>query len=315
MGEDGGMRPMLATKGTFVPRGEEWVHEVKWDGVRAITEVRDGRLRMYSRNANDITVAWPELSTSPLGERDLVVDGEVIALNEQGLPDFRVLQDRMHVRNAQAAARLAVTVPATYMIFDLLRLDGEDLTGLSWEERRARLEALGLSSAWQVPAVYDDGPMIFEATLAQGLEGVVSKRRSSTYLPDRRTDSWLKLAHRLNASFVVGGWRPQEGAAAGNLAAVLVGEMTSDGLLYRGRVGSGIGPKAGAQLTKLLAGRDRDDSPFDDEVPKVDASGTHWVEPFLVVDVDSHATARNQRLRQPSYRGHRPDLSPEDLLR
>ena len=138
------MRPMLATKGTYVPRGEEWVHEVKWDGVRALTEVRDGRLRMYSRNGNDITVAWPELSTSPLGDRDLLVDGEVIALNEHGLPDFRMLQDRMHVRNAQTARRLAATVPATYMIFDLLRLDGEDLTGLPWEERRARLEGLGL---------------------------------------------------------------------------------------------------------------------------------------------------------------------------
>ena len=113
---------------------------------------------------------------------------------------------------------------------------------------------------------------------------------------------------------MVGGWRPQEGTTGGNRAAVLVGEMTADGLLYRGRVGSGIGPKAGTMLAKLLAGRDRDDSPFDDEVPKVDALGTHWVEPFLVIDVDSHATAKNQRLRQPSYRGVRSDLSPEDLL-
>jgi bifunctional non-homologous end joining protein LigD len=314
MGENRAMRPMLATKGTYVPRGEEWVHEVKWDGVRALTEVRDGRLRMFSRNGNDITIAWPELSTSPLGERDLLVDGEIIALNERGLPDFRMLQDRMHLRNAQSARRLAAAVPATYMVFDLLRLDGEDLTKLSWVDRRARLEALGLDSSWQVPAAYDDGAMLFDATKQQGLEGVVSKRRSSTYGFDRRTEAWVKLAHRLNASFVVGGWRPQEGSAAGNLAALLVGEMTADGLLYRGRVGSGIGPKAGTQLTKLLAGHARDDSPFDDEVPRVDAQGTHWVEPFLVIDVDSHATAKNQRLRQPSYRGVRSDLSPEDLL-
>ena len=306
---------MLASKGTYVPRGDDWVHEVKWDGVRALTDVHDGRLRMYSRNGNDITVAWPELSTSPLGERDLLVDGEIIALNEHGLPDFRMLQDRMHLRNPQTARRLSASNPATYMVFDLLRLDGEDLTGLTWQERRARLESLGLDSSWQVPAVYDDGQMLHDATLAQGLEGVVSKRRSSKYFPDRRTDSWLKIAHRLSASFVVGGWRPQEGSSTGNLAAVLVGEMTADGLLYRGRVGSGIGPKAGVQIGKLLAGRDRDDSPFDDEVPKVDALGTHWVEPFLVVEVESHATAKNQRLRQPSYRGVRSDLTPEDLLR
>jgi bifunctional non-homologous end joining protein LigD len=308
------MRPMLASKGTYVPPGDDWVHEVKWDGVRALTEVRDGRVRMYSRNGNDITVAWPDLSTSPLGDRDLLVDGEVIALNEHGLPDFRVLQDRMHVRNAQAARRLAGTVPATYMVFDLLRLDGEDLTRLPLEERRARLEALALDSTWQVPAVYDDGAMLLEATRAQGLEGVVSKRRSSTYAFDSRTQHWLKIAHRLSASYVVGGWRPQEGSSAGHLAAVLVGEQTPEGLLYRGRVGSGIGGRASAQLTELLAVHARDDSPFDDEVPRVDALGTHWVEPVLVVEVDSHQTARNQRLRQPSYRGVRTDLSPEDLL-
>ena len=308
------MRPMLATSGTHVPLEAGWSHEVTWDGVRALTEVRDGRLRMYSRNGNDITIAWPELVTSPLGERDLLVDGEVIALNEHGLPDFRVLQDRMHVRNAQAARRLAETVPATYMVFDLLRVDGEDLTRLPLEERRARLESLGLDTTWQVPAVYDDGEMLFDATGKQGLEGVVSKRRSSRYTFDSRTQHWLKLAHRLSASFVVGGWRPQEGSSAGPLAAVLVGEPTPEGLLYRGRVGSGIGGRASAQLTELLAGRGRDDSPFDDEVPRVDAAGTHWVEPFLVVDVDSHQTARNQRLRQPSYRGIRADLSPEDLL-
>ena len=196
---------MLASKGTYVPRGEEWVHEVKWDGVRALTEVRDGRLRMYSRNGNDITVAWPELSTSPLGERDLLVDGEIIALNENGLPDFRMLQDRMHLRNAQTARRLAAAVPATYMVFDLLRLDGEDLTKLPWDERRARLEALELDSAWQVPASYDDGAMLFDATKQQGLEGVVSKRRSSTYGFDRRTEALAQA--RAPAERVVRGRR------------------------------------------------------------------------------------------------------------
>jgi len=308
------MRPMLATKGTYVPRGEEWLHEVKWDGVRVLTEVRDGRLRMWSRNGNDVTIAWPDLATSPLGERDLLVDGEVIALNEYGRPDFRVLQERMHVRNAQVAGRLAEAVPATYMVFDLLRLDGVDLTGLPLEERRARLEGLGLTGGWQVPAAYDDGDMLWRATLDQGLEGVVSKRRSSTYVCDSRTTSWVKLAHRLSGSFVVGGWRPQEGTTSGKLAAVLVGEPTPQGLMYRGRVGSGIGAKASAVLTRVLAPLARADSPFADEVPRIDAKGTFWVEPVVVVDVDSHRTALDQRLRQPSYRGLRSDLAPEDLL-
>jgi len=178
------MRPMLATKGTFVPRGDEWVHEVKWDGVRALTEVTGGRVRMYSRNDNDITVAWPELSTPPLDGRDLLVDGEIIALNEHGLPDFRMLQDRMHLRNAPSVRRLSAANPATYMVFDLLRLDGEDLARQPLRERRGLLESLGLdapaiAAAVQVPAAYDDGAALLEAAEAQGLEGIVSKRWSS----------------------------------------------------------------------------------------------------------------------------------------
>jgi bifunctional non-homologous end joining protein LigD len=311
------MRPMLATKGTHVPTGVEWVHEVKWDGVRVLTDTaagRDGRARMWSRNGNDVTIAWPEISLPPLGDRDLLVDGEIIALNERGLPDFRVLQDRMHVRRATAAERLATTVPATYMVFDLLRLDGRDLTDEPLERRRDLLEELGLDSTWQVPATYDDGPMLFDATKEQGLEGIVSKRRSSRYVFGIRTPHWLKFAHRLNATYVVGGWRPQEGTTSGDLAAVLVGEPTPQGLLYRGRVGSGIARTASRRLTALLAPLERPHSPFDDEVPRVDARGTHWVEPVVVVEVESHQTARNQRLRQPSFRGVRTDLTLADLV-
>jgi bifunctional non-homologous end joining protein LigD len=309
----GRMQPMLATKGTHVPTGGEWLHEVKWDGVRILADLRPGApLRMWSRNANDVTVAWPELSTSPLGERDLLVDGEVIALNDAGLPDFRVLQDRMHVRRARTAEQLSRTVPATFMVFDLLRLDGEDLSTLPLERRRELLSGLGLDSTWQVPASYDDGPMLFDATRQQGLEGIVSKRRGSRYVFGQRSPHWLKFAHRHRLSYVVGGWRPQEGTAD-RLAALLVGEVTADGLLYRGRVGSGIGARQSAQLAALLAPLGRADSPFDDEVPRVDARGTHWVEPVVVVDVDTHGTARNQRLRQPSYQGVRSDLSRKDL--
>lgn len=301
---------MLATRTLHVPPGEDWTHEVKWDGVRALTEVRDGALRMTSRNENAITIAWPELATSPLGGRDLLVDGEIIALNERGLPDFRTLQERMHVRKASAATRLAERVPATYMVFDLLRLDGHDLTSEPLEKRRELLNGLEMTT-WQVPASYDDGAMLFEATLQQGLEGVVSKRRGSRYRFGQRSPDWLKLAHRHRISYVVGGWRPQEGTSD-RLASLLVGEPTPAGLLYRGRVGSGIGPRQSRALAGLVEGLGRAGSPFADEVPAVDARGTHWVEPVLVVDVDTHGRGY-QRLRQPSFQGVRNDLTPEDL--
>ncbi len=304
------MRPMLATRGTHVPTGDEWVHEVKWDGMRVLVDVRDGRLRLTSRNENDVTVSFPELRDLP-GD-DLLLDAEVVAFLD-GIPTFGALQERIHVGNAKRAAALAERNPVTLLAFDLLRIDGRDLTREPLDVRRGLLTGLGLDEvAWQVPPVYDDGAMLFQATLDQGLEGMVSKRRSSRYEFGVRSPHWLKFPHRRRTSWVVGGWRPEVGSAS-RLGAVLVGEPTSDGLLYRGRVGSGIAGKVGPMLREALAPYARDASPFADEVPRLDALGTHWVEPVLVVDVESLGLSPQQRLRQPSYRGVRPDLNPEDL--
>ncbi len=308
------MRPMLATKGDVVPAGDEWSHEVKWDGVRMLADVRDNAVvaRLSTRNGNDATIAWPDVHASPMQGRDLLVDGEIIGINDAGVPDFAVIQERMHVRSASTSARLARAVPATFMVFDVMRLDGRDLTSLPLAERREILTDLDLGG-WQVPPTYDDGLMLREATLAQGLEGIVSKRLTSTYQPGVRSKAWLKFAHRHRFSFVVGGWRPQEGTRD-RLASLLVGEPTADGLLYRGRVGSGISGAASRLLGAQLAARTVTTSPFADEVPTVDARGTTWVEPFLVVDVDSLNKMPITRLRQPSYRGVRSDLDAADLL-
>ncbi len=302
---------MLATPGTDVPVGAGWSHEVKWDGMRILAETRDGRIRLTSRNDNDVTAAWPDVAVSPCGERDLLVDGEVIALNDSGIPDFRVLQERMHVRRATSVARLVATVPVTFMVFDLLRLDGRDLTDEPLAQRRVLLTGLLADTPWQVPPAYDDGVMLWDATRHQGLEGIVSKRLDSRYVFGQRSAHWRKMAHRHRASYVVGGWRPQEGTTD-RLAALLVGQPTPDGLVYRGRVGSGIGARASRLLTGLVEPLARAASPFADEVPRVDARGTRWVEPTLVVDVDTHG-AGYERLRQPSFRGVRDDVGPEDL--
>lgn len=308
------MRPMLATRGSHVPSGDGWTHEVKWDGIRLLADVTD-RLRLWTRNENDATIAWPELE-SAAPRRDLLVDGEVIALNDRGLPDFGVLQDRMHVRRASTAERKAQQLPATFMAFDLLRLDGRDLDRLPLVERRALLTGLVddgvVAGTWQVPATYDDGAMLLEATDQQGLEGIVSKRLASRYEFGQRSPHWLKFPHRRRSSYVVGGWR-LETDSAHRLGALLVGEPTPGGLVYRGRVGSGIAGARGPELRALLEPLTRADSPFADEVPRLDALGTRWVDPVLVVDVEALGLSSQQRLRQPSYRGVRPDLAPEDL--
>ncbi len=306
------MKPMLATRGDHVPTGPGWVHEVKWDGIRALVEVTAGRLRITSRNENDVTAAYPELSGLAELGHEFLLDGEIVALGS-GVPSFGALADRMHVRDATKAARLAQTNPVTLLVFDLLRLDGVDLTSRPLSERRADLLSLGLDDvAWQVPPTYDDGQVILEAAEAQGLEGIVSKKVSSLYHPDRRSKDWLKFPIRPTGSYVVGGYRHETGSDA-RLGAVLVGEPVDGRLVFRGRVGSGIAGKAGQRLGELLRPLAQATSPFSEELPRMDVEGTTWVQPSVIVDVQYLTITGDGRLRQPAYRGVRNDLDVSDL--
>jgi len=304
------MRPMLATRGTHVPTGDEWQHEVKWDGMRVLADVRGGATRLFSRNENDATVSFPELAALPAD--DALLDAEVVVFAD-GAPSFGALAERMHVSRVDRARHLAERIPVTLLVFDVLRLGDRDLMDQPLGARREILEGLDLNDdRWQTPPVYADGRMLFDATYEQGLEGIVSKRLSSRYRPGLRSKDWLKFAHRRRESYVVGGWRP-ETDSRDRLGAVLVGQPSADGLLYRGRVGSGIAGRKAAVLREVLAGLTRDSTPFADEVPRLDAVGVTWVEPLLVVDVESLGPSAQGRIRQPSYVGTRSDLTPEDL--
>lgn len=305
---------MLASPATAIPGGADWLHEVKWDGMRVLVDIRDGLLSATSRAGNDVTVSFPELAPIADLYDDMLLDGEVVAL-DGGRPSFGALADRMHVKDHRKAERLATVRPVTFMVFDLLRLYGSDLTGQPLSARRELLERLDLSGRhWQVPPVYDDGEELFAATLAEGLEGVVSKRRSSPYLPGRRSADWLKSPHRTTVSAVVGGWRPEKTNESGRLGAVLLGTPDgAGGWRFAGRMGSGIAGRAGAQLAAQLAPLTRPDSPFSDEVPRIDAAGATWVRPRLVVEARTLEVTRDGRLRQPAYLGIRTDLTPEDL--
>ncbi len=307
------MRPMLATVADRVPTGAAWVHEVKWDGMRVLVDVRDGVVTVWSRNERDVTAAYPELEAIGRDYDDMLLDGEVVAL-DGGRPSFHALTERMHVADRRRAQRLAATRPVTLMVFDLLRLFGSDLTGQPWSARRALLDRLDLSGRnWQVPEVYEDGPQLLAATKEQGLEGIVSKRRTAPYAVGRRSSDWRKTAHRASLSVVVGGWRPEVGSN-GRLGAVLVGLPDgSGGWRYAGRVGSGLAGTAGEALALRLRPLRRDASPFADEVPAIDGQGTTWVEPRIVIEVRTLELTGQHRLRQPAYLGVRSDLNPADL--
>ena len=305
------MRPMLATFTDSVPTGPAWVHEVKWDGWRVIAQIRGGALHLASRSGRDITANFPELGGLVLP--DLVLDGEIVALDDSGVPSLHALADRIAgpVKAGRPRPR-----PVTVMLFDVLALDGRDLTGEPWERRRAVLDALAPSldhERWAVPDVYDDGALLLDVTAQQGLEGVVSKRRSSPYLPGERSRHWLKRPHRRTRSVVVGGWRTETGGRD-RLGAILVGIPDRTGRLQLlGRVGSGLAGRAGEQLLEYVSEFASDECPFDD-VPRVDGAGARWLRPEFVVDVESLGLAGQGRLRQPTYGGIRPDLTPADLL-
>jgi bifunctional non-homologous end joining protein LigD len=308
------MRPMLATPTTSVPTGDAWLHEVKWDGMRILADVHDGELTLTSRNGNDVTASYPELEGLAETYEDLLLDGEVVAL-DAGRPSFAALAERMHVQDRRRAERLAATRPVTYMVFDLLRLFGQDLTAQPLSARRELLERLDLDGRhWQVPPVYADGQELFRATQEQGLEGVVSKRLSSPYQQGRRSPEWLKSPHRTTVSAVVGGWRPEKTNDAGRLGAVLLGVPTPQGWRYAGRMGSGIAGAAQRRLAELLEPLRVERSPFCDPVPSIDARGAVWVRPEVVVEARMLGLTRDGRLRQPAYLGVRSDLTAEDLM-
>ena len=313
--------PMLAASGEL-PRSDDlrWGYEFKWDGVRALAHVRSGRVRLRARSGNDVTATYPELHALPaaLAGRDAVLDGEVVALDARGRPDFGLLQGRMH-RTGPEVARLAAAAPVSYLVFDLLALDGESLLDRPYTERRARLDALApaserwVTTPWfrgDVPGV---GDQVQAASRENGLEGLVAKRLDSPYRPGGRGPDWRKVKNIRAQSVVVGGWRPGAGRRAGGIGSLLLGVHDDTGrFVFAGHVGTGFTARALAELEPLLT--TRSSSPFADALPREVTRDAHWVEPRLVGEVAYTEWTREGRLRHPSWRGLRDDLDPADVV-
>jgi bifunctional non-homologous end joining protein LigD len=300
---------MLAVTGPL-PAGAGWSFELKWDGVRALALIRGGRLRLYARSGAEITVAYPELAGLPgaVGD-DTVLDGEIVALDAAGRPSFTALAERMHVRDPGRAAKLATEVPATYMIFDLLELAGQDLTGLPYLRRREALEHLAPDGPrWLVPPRFTNGEATLAAAAEHALEGVVAKRQDSRYRPGVRSPDWVKVKLEHTGDYVVGGWRP----GARKLGALLVGSPVPGGLAFRGRVGGGIGAAAERALLAALEPLRTGASPFVAALGREDARGAVWVRPELVVEVRYGQRTPDGRLRFPRFVRIRPDKTPQE---
>ena len=301
---------MLATAGTL-PRGPGWSYEFKWDGVRVLALFEGGSPRLFARSGAVVTTAYPEISGLSLPPGSLL-DGEMVALDAAGRPSFTALAERMHVREPSRAARLAVSLPVTYMIFDLLRYDGMSLLDLPYSSRRERLDDLELAGPhWMVPPTFLDGAATAAAARENRLEGVVAKRLSTPYLPGTRSPDWIKVKFDRTGDYVIGGWRP----GVRKLGGLLVGVPGPDGLLFRGRVGGGIGAHSERELLSVLAPLAIGDSPFAaGAVPREDARGAHWVSPQRVVEVRYGNRTPDGRLRFPRFLRLRPDKSPEECV-
>lgn len=302
------LAPMMATTGRpDDAETGEWHHEIKWDGYRAIAVVEDGTVRLTSRNGLDLTGAYPELAelVTAVGDHDVVIDGEVVALDGQGRSRFELLQnhDRRH--------------EAHYMVFDLLWLDGESLLGRPWVQRRARLEELIGSAHPHVhvpPTLGTDRDDAIATSRELGLEGVVAKAAQSHYLPGRRSSDWVKLKNIRTQEVVVVGWSPGKGGRAATLGSLLLAVHEEGALTYVGKVGSGFTDDGLEQARRVLEDIEVD-TPAPEGVPAEEARKARWVEPLLVGEVSFAEWTASGRLRQPVWRGWRPDRPPEDATR
>ena len=312
------VKPMLATLAKDLPADQDdWTFEFKWDGIRAIAFWDGTKLKLETRNLRDVTVSWPELEGlgAALGKRTVILDGEIAAMDDRGVPSFQRLQTRMHVGDRHSAAKLAATTPASYLVFDVLHLDGRDLMPLPWTERRPILEALQLAGpSWATtPSVPGAGTELFETVRQRTMEGVICKRLDSTYVPGARSKSWVKVKLQQSDEFLVGGWFPGEGRRANRIGSLLLGTPNEEtgGLDYVGNVGTGFTDAELTRLEERLGPCVRDTSPFTGGgTPK---KRSVFVEPELVVEVVFTERTDEGILRHPSYKGIRIDKGRSDV--
>jgi bifunctional non-homologous end joining protein LigD len=312
--------PMLATLGTVGDvvegDGDRWAFEMKWDGIRAIATVRDGEARFTTRNGIDVTATYPDLADIAGQVRgDAILDGEIVALNKLGRPDFGRLQKRMKLTRKSDVDPAARELPAHYMIFDILEANGGSLAGRPYDERRSILnEVVESAGRIQVPPAFDgDLDAAVASSLKLGLEGVMAKKRDSSYALGRRSRAWIKIKHHRTQEVVIGGWRPGQGRRASTVGSLLMGIPSEGGLRYVGRVGTGFGERELVELAGRLEKLERATSPFE-EMPRPDERDARWVHPTLVGEVEFAEWTPTEKLRQPSWRGWRPDKSPRDVI-
>jgi bifunctional non-homologous end joining protein LigD len=316
------VEPMLATLAAGLPANAgDYAFEFKWDGVRALSFFERSRMRLLSRNLLDITARYPELHAmvAVFGDRSAILDGEIVALDENDRTSFSLLQRRMHA-NPHAALRLVHEIPVYYVLFDVLYLDGHSTVRLPYLRRREMLEELTLAGpSWRVcPSMVGDGGPMWETARKHAMEGIVAKRLDSVYEPGRRSPAWLKIKLVQRQEFVVGGWRTERGSSR-SLGALLIGyHDAKDGKLhYAGSLGTGFNGRTLAEMEALLLKREVGRNPFAETVPGSSRGSrdVHYVRPDLVVEAEFRRWPKEGLVQQASFKGLRTDKRARDVVR
>jgi bifunctional non-homologous end joining protein LigD len=299
------VEPMLATLVRNPFRSDEFLYELKWDGYRVLSHVINGEVKLYSRGLQNYTAKYPPIVEELQAlNNDVIIDGEVVVLDENGHPNFDMLQN------------FRLGDPIAYMVFDLVWMDGQSLMQKQLDERKELLKRiLPGSDLIQFSQSYDNGPALFEKTKELGLEGIVAKKRDSPYRPGKRTMDWQKIQTVKQQEFVVGGWAESTSGRA--FRTLIFGYYQNGKLVYQGHSGGGFKEKDMAAIYKRLQKLEIKKSPFENSevVLQYTETPVHWVKPELVIQVKYATTTKSGMIRKPAtFLGFRDDKDPRDVV-